>query len=221
MRFTKTALAVSLAATAAATQAADVGQCATPASMTEMLKAEDQHSIVTADMITRDKRLYGVIVTMSGDRKTGYILKADRPLGDPANQLCVYNRLATIRLFDARKPGIDPAVLLRAQDSDAAAHCDALVKAGETRTEACWPLNAVIRRNEPSAQRVVLQARAQDGTLVTLTGRIGGRMADDPDHPEKGILGHIYLSSLPDGATAQNATLVYVEYTPYGGRAVE
>lgn len=85
--------------------AADIGDCDTPEAMTARLKAEDQHSVASAQMITQDKMLFGMIFTMSGDRKVGYILKADQPLGDRAGKICVYNRMADVRLFDARKPG--------------------------------------------------------------------------------------------------------------------
>jgi len=206
--------------------AADIGECATPEAMTAMLKAEDQRSIVSAQIITTEKRLFGLIVTMSSDRKTGYIIKADQPLGDRASQLCVYNRLANIRLFDARKPGVQPAVLLKAPEADGARHCDELVKAGQVPKGLCIPLNTRIRNDEPLGQRVALQglivARAADGsyqpdgTLATLSGNIGGSINSDANRPERGILGYLYYASLPDGAAYQNATLVYVQYTPYG-----
>ena len=205
---------------------ADVGECAAPEAMTAKLKAEDQHSIVTADFFTTERRMFAAIVTTSTDRQSGYVIKADQPLGERAGQLCIYARLAAIRLFDGRRAGVPPAVLLRAPDDDAASHCDRLAKAGEVRRDLCWPLNSVIRRNEAIAQRVIVQGQTlgrvadgsykPDGTLLTLTGKIGGSMNDDDREPANGILGHIYYSALPDGATVQNAVLVYVTYTPYG-----
>jgi hypothetical protein len=213
-----------------AAQAADIGFCTAPDAMTAALKAEDQHSIVSAQLITQEKRLYGLIVTMSGDRKTGYILKADQPLGDPAKQLCVYNRLANVRLFDARKPGVPPSALLKAPEEDALRHCDELAAQGKFTRGACGSLNTDLRRVEASGQRVVVQAfimrkdasgaYAPQGTLATITGRIGGSI-DDFANPAKGILGALAYSSLPDGATILNATLVYVDYTPYGLTALQ
>ncbi|GEM_PF-6565211 len=206
--------------------AADIGFCATPEAMTATLKAEDQRSIVSAQIITADKHLFGLIVTMSADRKTGYIIRADQPLGDRASQLCVYKRMANIRLFDARKPGVDPAVLLKAPEADATKHCDELVRAGEVPKGLCSSLNTSIRDAEPLGQRVALQGFAvakggdglykPNGTLITVSGNVGGSIRDNNDHPASGILGFVYATSLPDGATYQNATLVYVEYTPYG-----
>ena len=176
-------------------------------------------------MVTPERQLFGLIVTMSGDRKTGYMLKTDQPLGERAGQICVYNRLANLRLFDARKPGVPPAALLKAPEEDAARHCYELAKFGKVPPGGCTALNAVVQRADSKGERVVLQgltvakngngAYAPDGTLATLSGNVGGSINDDAAHPEKGILGHIYYSSLPDGATVQNATLVYVEYSPY------
>jgi len=205
--------------------AADIGECATPEAMTAKLKTEDQHSIASAQLITEDKQLFGMIFTMSGDRKTGYIIKADQPLGDRAGQLCVYNRMANIRLFDARKPGVQPATLLQAPEADALRRCDELVAAGKVWKGGCISLNTAIRRVEPKGERVVLQAFTvakaadgtykPDGTLTTVSGRIGGSVNDFADNPAAGIIGDIMYTSLPDGATVLNATLVYVEYTPY------
>lgn len=207
-------------------RAADIGECATPEAMTAALKAEGQRSIVSAQLITQEKRLYGVIVTVSGDRKSGYIIKADQPLGDRASQLCVYNRLANVRLFDARKPGVNPAVLLKAPESDALRHCAELEASRKVWKGGCTSFNGGIRRLEEKGQRVVLQGLTaakvadgsfkSDGTLTTLTGHIGGSVNDYRDNPAQGILGDIVYTSLPDGATVLNATLVYVEYTPYG-----
>lgn len=229
---TRFALALLLAAAAQGpANAADIGECRTPEAMTAALKAEDQHSIASAQLITPDKSLYGLIVTMSGDRKTGYILKADKPLGDRASQICVYNRMADIRLFDARQPGVPPAALLRAPDADALRHCDELAAQGKLKRGGCGALNADLRKIEALGERVVLQGfltrkdgegrYVPDGTLATITGRIGGSVNDVPGSPAQGILGAISYSSLPDGATLLNATLVYVDYTPYGLAALK
>lgn len=206
--------------------AADIGECATPEAMTAKLKAEDQRSIASAQLITEDKRLFGMIFTMSSDRKVGYILKADQPLGDRASQICVYNRMADIRLFDARKPGTPPGVLLKAPEADAERRCDELAREGKLKRGACGSLNTALRRIEAYGERVLLQgflvrksstgSYVPDGTLATVTGRIDGSINDFANNPAQGILGGVTYSSLPDGASALNAVLVYVEYTPYG-----
>lgn len=211
--------------------AADVGECAAPEAMTARLKAEDQHSVVTADVITAERQLFALIVTMSTDRKTGYILKADQPLGDRASQFCIYSRIANVRLFDARRPGLLPAVLLSAPEADAARRCAAFTGAQKIDSGLCVPLNARLRTAEASGERVALQgfitAKGPDGNhkpngqLLTLSGYVGGSVNTDPDRPERGILGHILSSSLPDGAPVQKATLVYVDYTPQGLAALQ
>lgn len=211
---------------AVAACAADIGECATPEAMTAKLKVEDQHSIASAQMITQDKRLFGMIFTVSGDRKTGYILRADQPLGDRAGQICIYNRLADIRLFDARKPGPPVDALLKASDADAVKRCDELAAQGKVRADSCSPYNSMLRAREAEGHRLVLQAfgaeRDTSGTyrpaasLTTVVGNVSGTHNDEDRSPARPILGSILYSSLPDGATIYNATLVYVRYTDYG-----
>jgi hypothetical protein len=205
--------------------AADIGECASPEAMTAKLKVEDQHSVVSAQLITEDKRLFGMIFTMSDDRKIGYILKADQPLGDRASRICVYNRMTNVRVFDARRPGVPSEALLNAPEDDALRHCDELAAKGKFSRDSCGSLNSDLRRVEAHGERVVLQGflvrrdaqgrYVPDGTLATVTGRVGGSVNDYAANPARGILGAIAYSSLPDGASILNATLVYVDYTPY------
>jgi len=194
--------------------------------MTARLKAEDQHSIASAQMITQDKRLFGMIFTMSGDRKVGYILKADQPLGDKAGQICVYNRMADIRLFDARKPGPAPEALLKAPDVDALKRCDLLAAQGKIPRASCGAYNVMVGKGDAYGNRVVLQGfgveKDAGGTyrpassLTTVSGNVSGSVNDNPKDPARGIIGDIKYSSLPDGATVINTTLIYVRYTDYG-----
>ncbi|MFT3815209.1 MAG: hypothetical protein QM740_17810 [Acidovorax sp.] len=211
--------------------AADIGECATPEGMTAKLKAEDQHSVASAQMITQDKRLFGMIFTMSGDRKTGYILKADQPLGDRAGQICVYNRMADVRLFDARKPGPPADALLKASDADALKRCDELAAQGKMPRASCGAYNVMVGKGEAYGNRLVLQAlgvdKGTDGrykpaaSLTTVSGNISGSVYDNPKDPARGIIGDIKYLSLPDGATIINTTLVYVRYTEYGLAALK
>lgn len=211
--------------------AADIGECATPEAMTAKLKVEDQHSVASAQMITQDKRLFGMIFTMSGDRKVGYILKADQPLGDRAGQICVYNRMADVRLFDARKPGPPTEALLKASDADALKRCDELAVQGQVKAAGCAPYNPMLRAREAEGHCLVLQAfgAAKDASgiyrrapsLMTVVGNVSGTHNDDDRNPARPILGSILYSSLPDGATIYNATLLYVRYTEYGLAALK
>jgi hypothetical protein len=211
--------------------AADIGDCDTPEAMTARLKTEGQHSVASAQMIAPDKRLFGMIFTMSDDRKVGYILKADQPLGDRAGQICIYERLADIRLYDARSAGIPNAALLKAPDEDAVANCKRLQLAGKFPQGNCSSLNQVLHRVEPLGERVMIQgdtvAKGPSGIyqptsgVVTVSGNVNGSINDDPAHPSRGIVGGIAYSSLPDGATILNATLAYPRYTEYGLAALK
>lgn len=224
-------IALGLVAVLGAAQAADIGECATPEAMTAKLKTEDQRSIASAQLITPDKRLFGMIFTMSSDRKVGYILKADQPLGDRASQICVYNRMADIRLFDARQPGVPRAALLKAPEADALKRCDVLATEGKFPRASCNSLNTMVQLSAASGNRVILQgfgvAKAPDGryraanSLTTLSGNVSGSINDHSDDPSRGIVGDLKYSSLPDGASIINATLVYVRYTEYGLAALQ
>lgn len=230
MNIHRTFLALAGIALACAAHAADIGECATPEAMTAKLKTEDQRSIASAQRVTRDKQLRGMIFTMSSDRSVGYILEADQPMGDRASKICVYNRLSNVRLFDARKPGTPPEVLLRAPDGDALRRCDELAREGKIERASCGSLNTSIRRVEAFGHRVMIQALVVEkqsdgtykpgGTLATVSGRVGGSVNDFPDNPARGIAGDITVSSLPDGASMIDAVLAYPEYTPYGLQAL-
>lgn len=211
--------------------AADIGECATPEAMTAKLKSEDQHSVASAQMITPDKQLFGMIFTMSGDRTVGYILKADQPLGDRAGQICIYNRMADVRLFDARKPGLASDTLLKTPDADALKRCDELAAQGKIPRPSCGAYNVVVRKGAAAGNMIVLQALGvqKDGggiyrpaaSLITVSGNVTGTLHDDPKNPARGIIGDVMYSSLPDGATILNATLVFVTYTDYGLAALK
>ncbi len=215
------------AALAGQVHAADPGECGAPEAMTAKLKAEDQHSIITAIRIGEGRKLVGMIVTMSSDRSVGYILDSDRALGVRATALCILVRLKDIRLFDARKPGLAPGVLLNASDADGERQCDAWARAGTVSRGSCGALNAAIRKTEPKGERVLLHGLVVEkgssgayeprGVLATLTGEMGGSLAD-VDNLKGGTLTY---SALPSGGSFINRTFVVPEFTPYGAQAVE
>lgn len=203
--------------------------CGTPVQITERLKAEGQRSFAMADKVERTNdlnKLHGMIFTVNADMSVGYILQSDQPTEEPANQFCIYKRLENIRLFDARKPGVNPATLLKTDEAEAHKRCEELIKEGRLNPGTCGSLNSTIKAGEPFGERVMFQgfitekqadgSYKKDGTLVTVTGNIGGTMKDYPDEPLKGIVSGIFYSSLPDGATIANMTTVYAEYLPYG-----
>ena len=205
------------------------GECATPALMNAKLKDEDQHSFATANRVDRHNNLntlYGIIVTISSDRKVGYILESDKPIGERATSFCVRNRLADIRVFDARKPGIPKRALLKASDADGDRQCAALIKAGKLDQKTCGPYNSVISKGEKNGERIMLQgfnvvrqpdgSYRKDGAMTTVTGNVNGTLTDDPKTALKGLVCGIFFTSLPQGATIINAVMVYADYTPYG-----
>ncbi len=58
---------------------------------------------------------------------------------------------------------------------------------------------------------------AKDGTLTTVLATLPGGSSEDAAKPmTKPMVGGVYFSSLPDGATTISVMLAYAEYTPYG-----
>jgi len=213
--------------------AADIGECATPEAMTEKLKAEDQHSFASAERVHRSNNintLTGIIFTVSSDRSVGYILESDAPTGERASKICVYNRLADLRIFDARKAGIPSAALLRASEDSAMNRCNELVKSGKVEAGTCGALNSSLKIAELKGERVLFRGfnveKKSDGSyqkmnvLTTVTATLPGAYTPDfktgDTPPFKGLVSGIFFSSLPEGATTTSVTLAFAEYTPYG-----
>jgi hypothetical protein len=214
--------------------AVNAGDCGTPEQLTARFQVEGQHSFASADEVVREKsstgetmnRLYGAIVTINADLSVGYIVLSDRPSNERATKLCVYLRLADLRLFDARKPGLQGTAMLRASNGDAARHCAQLVNSKAFAAKTCGAFNDVIGKGEPNGERIMLEgfnverqadgSYKKDGTLTTVTGNVTGSLENDPGEPLKGIVAGVFYTSLPDGATIINKTLVYAHYTPYG-----
>ena len=211
--------------------AVDIGECGTPEAMTAKLQAESQHSIASAQQITTDKQLLGMIFTMSSNKNVGYILQSDQPMGNRASKICVYKRLSGVRLFDARKSGTPPEVLLKSPDSDALRRCDELAKEKKLQRDSCSSLNTMLRKVEAFGNHVMIQGfnteKQADGsykpnnTLSTVSGNVNGSVYDDPDSPVRGIAGDIILTSLPDGASIVGVVLVYLTYTSFGLAALK
>lgn len=223
-------VALMLLALAGPALAVAPGQCGTPDEMTAWLKAEGQRSIVSAQRYTPEKTMRGMIFTMNANRSVGFILESDQPSGDPANQFCVYARLANVRLFDARKPGPQTGALLKASNAEAERRCDELAAAGKVvpRTS-CGPLNAIIERIGAVGIRVILQGftveKAADGSyrpngvLTTVSGNVTGETGlprDSERHDSFRMGGDIVYSALPEGASVIRAVLMFPKYTPYG-----
>lgn len=222
------ALAFVFAGTA---HAMDVGECGTPEAMTAKFAVEGQRSIAHANLVTeshyKDKKRLGMIFTLNANRSVGYILQSDKPMGERAGRMCVYERMANIRLFDARKPGTPDAVLLAAPEADAHRRCDQLAAAGTVQPRgACGSLNTMIKGRERYNYRVMMQGffvrKQPDGTylpingLITISGNVAGSVEQFPDEPSAGIVGGIRHTWLPEGATIINATLIFPRYTEYG-----
>lgn len=216
---------VILLAGIAPAKAADPGECGTPEAMTAKLKAEDQHTLAFAQLLAPERVIRGLLFTVNSDRTVGYVLQSDKPVGQKASQICVWNRLEKLRLFDGRKP-IPQEAFLKASDEEAFRRCDELDKQGRLPRKACSSLNKAIRQLGAWGHGVLLEGIATEkqtdgsyklmGTLVALQAKVGGKVADDPNDPARAAGGTLYYSSFPEGAATTKAILAEAEYTPYG-----
>lgn len=213
--------------------ALDNGECGTPEQMMKKLKAEDQHTLASANRMEWENNanaMYGVTVTTNTDRSVGYILQSDKELAEQPAKICVYGRLANLRLFDASKNGTPQSALLKASDEDAAQHCDALAKAGKFERKTCAAYNTIIKKREPNGERIMVQGfnvkrqsdgtYERDGTMTTVTGNVNGHLSENSKDPWQGVVSGIFYTSLPDGATIINMVLAFAKYTEYGAKAV-
>jgi len=209
--------------------ALDEGECGAPDQMTEKFKAEGQHTIASADRVERENGvnvLYAVFLTINDDRSIGYIVQSDKDSSTRATKICIYLRLADVRLFDARASGVQTGALLKSSDEDGNKRCDALAAQGTFKRGACGPHNAFIRTAASHNEHVILQGfnvkkqkdgtYSRDGTLATVTGVIRSTDKEPKEDLFLKSLGGILYTSLPDGASVINATLVFAAYTTHG-----
>lgn|SRR5574338_134638 len=201
----------------------DVGECGPMADMTAKLKAEGQQSIAFATTKAEQGRsadapLRGLIFSTNASGSVGYTLQTNDPLAFHPTQMCVYNRMTNVRVYDVRRPGTPPEVLSKASDAEGTRKCQELLNAGKTKE--CRLLNTVIRNTEPLGERVMIQgdymrkqpegSYAPDGIRVTITANVD----EGGDRTRKGR-GAIQYST-PEGATVIDWVFIDTKYSDLG-----
>jgi hypothetical protein len=214
-----------LAGGAGSAHALDVGECGPMADMTAKLKAEGQQSIAfastTADRAgtpTATTPLRGLIFSANASGSVGYTLQTNDPLDFSPTQMCVYNRMANVRVYDVRRPGTPPEVLSKASDAEGTRKCQELLNAGKTKE--CRLLNTVLALQEAVGQRVMIQgdyvrkqpdgSYAPDGIRVTVTAGLDESVA----YTRKGV-GAIHYST-KEGATIIDWVFTQTKYSDVG-----
>lgn len=210
---------------AGSAHALDVGECGSMADMTAKLKAEGQQSIAfastTADRAgtpTATTPLRGLIFSANVSGSVGYTLQTNDPLDFSPTQMCVYNRMANVRVYDVRRPGTPPEVLSKASDVEGTRKCQELLNAGKTKE--CRLLNTVLALQEAVGQRVMIQgdyvrkqpdgSYAPDGIRVTVTAGLDESVA----YTRKGV-GAIHYST-KEGATIIDWVFTQTKYSEVG-----
>ncbi|MBI4030277.1 MAG: hypothetical protein HY370_01240 [Proteobacteria bacterium] len=228
MKQTLTGLFAAVAATLAlaclppaAANAADVGFCATPQKMTEVLKAEGQRTLSFGNQrilieelpdgrnIAVDKEI-GLFFTASkpesnGFSRVGYVIQADKPVGTPATKMCVADRMHDVKLYDAREPGLPEETLIKSTPEAAAKQCEKLAKADVISRSSCGFHNDMLKKVSALGERIMLQGlgvkKQDDGTytpngaVITITANMTG------DKTSRDGRGGIQYSFLPGGAS--------------------
>lgn len=97
-------------------------QCLPMAEMNAALKAEGQRTMIIGDRVYVDSPTDDIMdarfnrfvntVTSNNDGSLGYQLEGDKPRAQASDKVCVRAKLANVRLFDARKPGLNQSALL-------------------------------------------------------------------------------------------------------------
>lgn len=208
--------------------AAERGLCLTPEAMTQTLAAEGQRSIAHAQVVSGDRKRHGMIFTMSADRKVGYVLEADEPIGEPATKICVFERLQNLRLFDPRKPGTPPEVLIVTPDEQAKKVCADMRSKGETQGDTCQPLNQMIREGEQWGRRVLVRAEnvskqtngsfQRDGSMTVIMGSIirSENLPNKMEELTERVRANVWQVLLPEGAALRRLSMTQLTLTPHG-----
>lgn len=232
--FVAAAAALSLSAFAPMTaNAADVGFCATPAKMTEVLKAEGQRSLAFGnqrilfeeqpDGSTKsvDKQI-GLIFTAgkfdrNGIAQTGYVIQADQPIGTLASKMCVADRMQDVKMYDVRKPELPAETLIQSTPEAAAKKCDELAAKGVITRDGCSFHNDAMKNLAKVGERVMMQGLGvkkqndgsyiPDGTLITVTANMANNKTSRDGR------GMIHYSALPDGASLLARIFTGTNYT--------
>lgn len=121
----KSAFTASLLATAVAASPAfalEAKQCLSMADMNAALKAEGQRTMIIGDRVYVDSPTDDIMdarfnrflntVSSNADGSLGYQLEGNKPRAQTSDKVCVAAKLTNVKLFDARKPGLNQAALL-------------------------------------------------------------------------------------------------------------
>lgn len=171
-----------VAAMAAATpaQALEPKQCLPMAEMNAALKAEGQRTMIIGDRLAiqnptglvKDASVlrYVNTVTSNADGSLGYQLEGDLPRARPSTKVCVAAKLTNIRLFDARKPGVNTSAFL-------GGNFDEIVRDNETRGGRPMAQADTLHRNADGSYRTGLPLTVF-GNMETRGGAIYARDTD-------------------------------------------
>lgn len=177
--FTHAAWVAPLSFLAFSSQAAEIeiGQCGTPEAIIAQFRANDQHSIFSADA-SRKEKLAGVIFTRNPSGTVGYILEADTMVSEQPRQLCVTERLHQVRLYDARQRRMLRETLVNGDRAWVEPYCTKLINEGKTKD--CKYHNDMLALIDSIGWSVLLQAQRvkkqaagayeYTGVLLTVVG---------------------------------------------------
>jgi hypothetical protein len=214
-------------------EAADVGFCATPQKMTEVLKAEGQRSLASGNRkvlfeeledgtIRNVDKTVGLIFTASkpdnnGISKVGYYIQTDKPIGIPADKMCLSLRIHDVKLYDVRKPVLPAETMIDSTPEAAAKRCDELTAKGVIARENCGFHNDMLKKGTSHGDLVMMQglgteknpdgSHGPNGNVITITAKMAG------DKSSGDGVGAILISTLPSGASMLATVFTGTNYT--------
>jgi hypothetical protein len=187
--------AAAITAAAIPSHAAEFGQCDTPENMSALFRAEGQKSVGIATLAEN-----GNAVIFTAGQGIGYVLVTDKPPGTKATRICVNNRLESVRLLDARKPGVPD---VPPTSGDVNARCATVARRAGIESTTCGTLKAMLSGVEPLGERVMMTGRSRDGVIVTITANLQTAQ-------QRGALLYTWM---PEGATMIGRVFTGTNYT--------
>jgi hypothetical protein len=188
------------------------GECFPMEQLDRNLATDHQHSVIFANRVppkpqqaapAKSPRL-GTIFTTNDDGTRGYHIEGNTAIDRPFTRACIQAKLSNVKLFDARKPGVDPDTKIGGSRDAVTHRC--------LNVTGCAYHDDVLDTADKNGMHVMFQGLAIDKTIHG-TPKAGALLTviGDPTGDKLGALGYssllgdyVFMNSLSD-----------VSYRPY------
>jgi hypothetical protein len=192
--------------------AMEPGECFPMEQLNRNLATDHQHSVIFANRVPpkpqqaapdKSPRL-GTIFTTNDDGTRGYHIEGNAAIDRPFTRACIQAKLSNVKLFDARKPGVDPDTKIGGSRDAVTHRC--------LNVTGCAYHDDVLDTADKNGMHVMFQGLAIDKTIHG-TPKAGALLTVIGD-PTKDKLGALGYSSLLGDYVFMNS-LSDVSYRPY------